>query len=119
MMKCPVCDDADLLMGERLGVGIDYCPACRGVWLERGRLDKLVERAEAGSPSQAAPTAERQRERDDRSRDDRSHDDRSRDEGFGARHHDDQGHDDRGHGSGKSKKKTSIFGDILGGLGGD
>ena len=41
-MKCPVCPDATLLMSERQGVEIDYCPNCRGVWLDRGELDKLV-----------------------------------------------------------------------------
>jgi Zn-finger nucleic acid-binding protein len=43
-MKCPVCKEPDLLMAERLSVGIDYCPACRGVWLEKGKLDALIER---------------------------------------------------------------------------
>lgn len=45
-MKCPVCKDADLLMTERMGVEIDYCPQCQGIWLDRGELDKLVEKAE-------------------------------------------------------------------------
>ena len=44
-MKCPV-DSATLLMTERQGVEIDYCPECRGVWLDRGELDKLVKRAD-------------------------------------------------------------------------
>ncbi len=43
-MKCPVCS-VDLVMSERQGVEIDYCPKCRGVWLDRGELDKIVERA--------------------------------------------------------------------------
>ena len=43
-MKCPV-DQADLVMSERQGVEIDYCPACRGVWLDRGELEKIVSRA--------------------------------------------------------------------------
>ncbi|ACC74595.1 zf-TFIIB domain-containing protein [Paraburkholderia phymatum] len=43
-MKCPVCKTPDLLMTERQGVEIDYCPNCRGVWLDRGELDKLLER---------------------------------------------------------------------------
>lgn len=42
-MKCPVCN-IDLLMAERQGVEIDYCSQCRGVWLDRGELDKIVER---------------------------------------------------------------------------
>jgi Zn-finger nucleic acid-binding protein len=41
-MKCPVCPDATLLMADRQGVEVDYCPNCRGVWLDRGELDKLV-----------------------------------------------------------------------------
>jgi len=43
-MKCPV-DTVELLMTERSGVEIDYCPQCRGVWLDRGELDKILERA--------------------------------------------------------------------------
>ena len=44
-MKCPHCPEATLVMSERQGIEIDYCPQCRGVWLDRGELDKLVERA--------------------------------------------------------------------------
>lgn len=43
-MKCPSCS-ADLLLSERQGVEIDYCPSCRGVWLDRGELDKIIERS--------------------------------------------------------------------------
>ncbi len=43
-MKCPV-DGTDLAMTDRQGVEIDYCPKCRGVWLDRGELDKIIERA--------------------------------------------------------------------------
>lgn len=43
-MKCPI-DNVDLVMSERHGVEIDYCPQCRGVWLDRGELDKIIERA--------------------------------------------------------------------------
>jgi Zn-finger nucleic acid-binding protein len=42
-MKCPV-DSIDLIMSERSGVEIDYCPQCRGVWLDRGELDKIIDR---------------------------------------------------------------------------
>lgn len=41
-MKCPICN-VDLVMSERQGVEIDYCPKCRGVWLDRGELDKIIE----------------------------------------------------------------------------
>ena len=43
-MKCPA-DDTTLVMAERQGVEIDYCPTCRGVWLDRGELDKIIDRA--------------------------------------------------------------------------
>lgn len=44
-MKCPV-DSTTLLISERHGVEIDYCPECRGVWLDRGELDKLLRKAD-------------------------------------------------------------------------
>lgn len=44
-MKCPSCTETTLVMSERQGVEIDYCPACRGIWLDRGELDKLLDRA--------------------------------------------------------------------------
>ena len=44
-MKCPTCSDSTLVMTDRQGLEIDYCPQCRGVWLERGELDKLIERS--------------------------------------------------------------------------
>ncbi len=48
-MQCPACKDAVLTMTERSGVEIDYCPRCRGVWLDRGELDKLIERSGAAT----------------------------------------------------------------------
>lgn len=56
-MKCPICTDADLVMSERQGIEIDYCPKCRGVWLDRGELDKIIDRSAAGAPAQAAAPA--------------------------------------------------------------
>jgi len=61
-MTCPV-DGATLVMSERSGIEIDYCPTCRGVWLDRGELDKIIERnatsqapqAPAPAPAQPAP----------------------------------------------------------------
>lgn len=44
-MLCPTCANTQLVLAERSGVEIDYCPKCRGIWLDRGELDKLVERA--------------------------------------------------------------------------
>ncbi len=46
-MKCPACKDATLALTERQGIEIDYCQQCRGVWLDRGELDKLIERSES------------------------------------------------------------------------
>ena len=43
-MKCPICN-VDLVMADRSGVEIDYCPKCRGIWLDRGELDKIIERS--------------------------------------------------------------------------
>ena len=54
-MKCPVCD-VPLSISSREGVEIDFCPQCRGVWLDRGELDKIIERnAEFGAQSAPAP----------------------------------------------------------------
>ena len=48
-MQCPV-DGTQLVMTDRSGVEIDYCPACRGVWLDRGELDKIIERSANMTP---------------------------------------------------------------------
>jgi uncharacterized protein len=48
-VKCPTCSDTTLVMTDRQGIEIDYCPACRGIWLDRGELDKILERASATS----------------------------------------------------------------------
>ena len=62
-MSCPVCR-VPLVMSERQGVEIDYCPQCRGVWLDRGELDKIIERNAADSrpaPAQQPVHSERDR----------------------------------------------------------
>ncbi len=56
-MKCPVCRNAALVMTERQGVEIDYCPECRGVWLDRGELDKIIERSAGSGPAAGASEA--------------------------------------------------------------
>ena len=48
-MQCPLCS-IELVMSERQGIEIDYCPKCRGVWLDRGELDKIIEKSAASSP---------------------------------------------------------------------
>ncbi|RYV51857.1 zf-TFIIB domain-containing protein [Pengzhenrongella frigida] len=117
-MLCPVDTDVELVMSERQGVEIDYCPKCRGVWLDRGELDKILDRAapDAAPAAPAAPAATvpaaaappRYAEpryadpRYDRGRDERGRDD----------HRDDRGRDDRSYGD-KKKRKGSWLGDIL------
>ena len=72
-MQCPACDTV-LHMTERQGIEIDYCPQCRGVWLDRGELDKLIER------SLAVPSVSASRGHGDTA---------EREEGFAARRRDD------------------------------
>ncbi|MFK7754000.1 MAG: zf-TFIIB domain-containing protein [Sedimentitalea sp.] len=60
-MKCPI-DGATLVMADRSGVEIDYCPQCRGVWLDRGELDKIIERSAAAAPPPPPQAAPRQQD---------------------------------------------------------
>jgi Zn-finger nucleic acid-binding protein len=78
-MRCPN-DEATLVMSERSGIEIDYCPECRGVWLDRGELDKIIERSvsleqPAAPAPQPPPAPQYDRYDDDRRRydDDRRH----------------------------------------------
>jgi Zn-finger nucleic acid-binding protein len=98
-MKCPV-DNATLLITDRSGIEIDYCPECRGVWLDRGELDKLVQ----GS---ASYEENRRESRDDRNHEDRRHDydDDDRDRGYDRR--------DSHHSGGHHKKKEGFLGDLF------
>lgn len=85
-MKCPV-DNETLVIAERSGVEIDYCPKCRGVWLDRGELDKIIDRAATVIPAPAAPQPEAHRPEHYRDEDrfrDRDDDDWKR--GKGKRH---------------------------------
>jgi Zn-finger nucleic acid-binding protein len=50
-MKCPQCDTT-LAMGERLAIQIDYCPNCRGIWLEKDKLDKLLDQIDSSNQKQ-------------------------------------------------------------------
>jgi Zn-finger nucleic acid-binding protein len=64
-VKCPV-DDTVLSISDRQGIEIDYCPTCRGVWLDRGELDKLIERESRWVEDQVReatprPSAEREK----------------------------------------------------------
>ncbi len=67
-MQCPT-DGTTLTMSERSGIEIDYCPQCRGVWLDRGELDKIIERSMTQQAPAAAPPPPQggyERERDQR-----------------------------------------------------
>lgn len=66
-MLCPVCK-VELRMTDRQGIEVDYCPTCRGIWLDRGELDKLLERANRRSFDDVDDEATRPRsyDRDDR-----------------------------------------------------
>jgi Zn-finger nucleic acid-binding protein len=69
-MKCPLCIEPDLVMSDRQGIEIDYCPKCRGVWLDRGELDKLIERsaAQTSTPQAAHSAAPPREDHDERHR---------------------------------------------------
>jgi len=73
-MLCPI-DGSTLLLSERQGIEIDYCPQCRGVWLDRGELDKIIERAAVTTTAPASPP---RRDYEDRGRDYERGDDRYR-----------------------------------------
>ncbi|AHM73814.1 TFIIB-type zinc ribbon-containing protein [Yersinia hibernica] len=63
-MQCPVCKDTQLVMSERKSIEIDYCPNCRGVWLDRGELDKIIEKSTESAPAAASYSAPRSSDRD-------------------------------------------------------
>lgn len=88
-MLCPI-DNTELVMSDRQGIEIDYCPKCRGVWLDRGELDKIIERSVPAEPVRSA------------SRDEQRPDDRSRDRDY----------DNYGHGK-PYRKKKSLLGELF------
>jgi Zn-finger nucleic acid-binding protein len=109
-MQCPVCD-TPLRVIERSGIEIDICPGCKGIWLDRGELEKILAMEGGQAPLPSRP--------DDRRLDDRrAHDghDQDRDHGYDRDH--DRGHD-RGYGGHGRQRRGSWLGDLLGGLGGD
>ena len=106
-MKCPT-DSATLVMSERSGVEIDYCPECRGVWLDRGELDKIIERAESeitkSAPAPAAPAMPQQQQYPAQRSYAPQYGERSNDRNWGDK---DRRYDDRD-GYRKSKKESWI-----------
>lgn len=109
-MKCPVCD-VTLSISSREGVEIDFCPQCRGVWLDRGELDKILDRVAAGTPAPAAAAAPPPPAAyDDRPRYDDRRDDRPR---YDDRPRSDDRDRDRYDGKRKKKKASSFLEDIF------
>ena len=105
-MKCPVCD-VPLSISSREGVEIDFCPQCRGVWLDRGELDKVIERA-AAALAPAASSAARGREyQDDRGYEDRRRYDDDRRSDDRRRYDEDDRRPD------KKRKKRSFLDDLF------
>jgi Zn-finger nucleic acid-binding protein len=100
-MDCPICK-VELKMAERQGVEIDYCPQCRGVWLDRGELDKIIEKSTLSVPPSGVPGS-REGER--------RYEDRRQDEGSHPGEHGGHGYDERY--GGKKHKKKSFLGDIF------
>lgn len=84
-MKCPTCKEVNLVMTDRQGIEIDYCPECRGVWLDRGELDKIIERSTPQPPPPQRPEA----------------------------FHDRPQHHDRGDYHLKQKKRKSLLGELF------
>ena len=84
-MKCPNCN-VDLVMTDRNGIEIDYCPQCRGIWLDRGELDKIIERSTQYVPGKKADHYQESRQH---------HDYRDSDYGY------------------KKKKRESFLGDLF------
>ena len=95
-LLCPTCR-VSLTMSERQGIEIDYCPQCRGVWLDRGELDKIIERSEGASTAaprpQAAPPPQQPQYRD--------------------RDYGERGYDDRTYGKPHKKKYKSFLSELF------
>ena len=89
-MQCPVCQEVTLVMADRQGIEIDYCPECRGVWLDRGELDKIIDRTAGASPTP----------------------DQSRDDHAGHERRDARGDESRYNYHGK-KKKRGLLGELF------
>lgn len=108
-MRCPVCEETQLVISSRESIEIDHCPQCRGVWLDRGELDKIIERAApsvvGAAPAPPPPPRGGDRPREDRARDDWAWDDRDRSR-------DDRDRDDR-YRYDKKRRKRSFLEDIF------
>jgi Zn-finger nucleic acid-binding protein len=96
-MLCPVCK-VELMMSDRQGVEVDYCRQCRGVWLDRGELDKIIERSASYAQPQAPAPAPEYREPERR---------------YGGDYRDERYHGGPPHHGGYYRKRKSWLSDIL------
>jgi Zn-finger nucleic acid-binding protein len=94
-MKCPICSGVDLKIAERQGIEIDYCPECRGVWLDRGELDKIIERSYTTSNTYAQPAPQYQQP------------------GYNQPHHDKKKHDSHGYGHNSHHKSKNWLSELF------
>lgn len=92
-MQCPACNNVNLAMTDRQGIEIDYCPECRGIWLDRGELDRLIERAEPSASTSSAPYREHT-----------SH---------GGQRYPDARHDDHRYNERQHKRRKSLLGELF------
>ena len=102
-MKCPICD-IDMRIAQREGVEIDYCPQCRGVWLDRGELEKLIAQVESPGYSERG-----RQERDD---DHHRHDDR-RTSQYRDDKHDEDAHRGKSEPPYRGKKKEGFLSQLF------
>lgn len=108
-MQCPVCKESQLVMSERQGIEIDYCPDCRGVWLDRGELDKIIEKSAAYQQVSQVQTQQAQVPQEQQPQPVRYDDRDRRDDN---RHH--GNYDNRGHySSHKPYKKKSFLSELF------
>jgi Zn-finger nucleic acid-binding protein len=98
-MNCPQCN-VTLLMAERQGVEIDYCPQCRGIWLDRGELEKIIDRSSSMEASNPGPPGYQQPFRE-----------HSDDKNY--KHHDDDHDDHRGYGAYGQRRKKGFLGELF------
>lgn len=107
-MNCPLCN-VPLSLADRQGVEIDYCPKCRGVWLDRGEIDKIIEREAALLGSRGATATPRRADNPPLHHDDPFYRDtryERHDDDHHARHRDDYGRHDAGR---RKKRKRESF----------
>lgn len=116
-MNCPVCD-AKLREVNKMNVQVDICPDCKGIWLDRGELEKLLEIAAQGGSQSAAPERSEPRREEYRSEERREY--REHDDHDEKRRYEEHGHNERGgyDSHGRPRKKESFLTNIMDMFGG-